>query len=132
MSRIILEAEFYREVSRMPFDLGTIAAVVAALLFYLRLIMLQRQRAKQLAQDRARGNKKANKNASSAASNTRLVLIKNWYLVGLGIVLILTGALISAIPTANAVGAAAGAAPYRPYWWIPVTAGILLMTLGLG
>lgn len=103
----------------MPLEIGTIVAVAAALLFYLRLILLQRQRTKQLAEDHSKGNKKTNR----VNPNANWVVIKNWYLVGLGIALILAGALLSAVPAAAA---------YRAYWWIPVTAGILLMTLGIG
>jgi hypothetical protein len=39
--------EFSLEGENMPFDTGTIIAIAAALIFYLRLIILQRHRVKQ-------------------------------------------------------------------------------------
>jgi len=110
MSVIILPVQANHEEPIMPLETGTIIAVAAALLFYLRLIVLQRQRGKQ--------------KTSSPAQPQALFVIRNATLVGIGILLIGLGAAMSVVPWF---------APYgSTWWWVPVTLGILLMGLGVG
>jgi hypothetical protein len=112
----------------MGYDLGTIIIIVAVLVFYLRLIILQRQRIKKARVQYAKADKKLNKkNSDSKKPEIRYskmgVQVRNWWLVGGGIVLIILGA----------------AAKFKEFtlsgfdfWWIPVLIGIALMGLGVG
>lgn len=110
MSVIISSVQANHEESIMPLETGTIIAVAAALLFYLRLIVLQRQRGK--------------KKTTSSAQPPALFVIRNATLVGLGVLLLGVGAVMSIVPWF---------APYgNAWWWAPVTLGILLMGLGVG
>lgn len=88
----------------MHFDFGTIVAIIAALLFYLRLIMLQRHRGKH------------------TSAQSRFV-IKSWLLVGVGALFILLGGVLSATPYFQD--------SIQSFWWIPLVIGILLMSLGI-
>jgi hypothetical protein len=110
----------------MSFDPGTIIAIAAALLFYLRLIILQRQKVKQLSSGaKTSGKKKAKDQQQSktlAASIPRLDIYRP-YLVGLGVVLVLLGAALTAAPWFDE--------SIRTWWWFPVTIGISLMSLGI-
>lgn len=101
----------------MRFDTGTIIAISAALLFYLRMIILQRQRAKTSSQKNA-------KKPKYPAQPQSMVVIRNRYLVGLGVLLVAIGAVLSAAPSFDS--------SIQAWWWVPVTAGILLMSLGIG
>jgi hypothetical protein len=110
MSVIILPVQAHHEEPIMPLETGTIIAVAAALLFYLRLIVLQRQRGKQ--------------KTSSHAQPQAFFVIRNAALVGIGVLLIGLGGAMSVVPWF---------APHGPvWWWAPVTLGILLMGLGVG
>lgn len=103
----------------MPFETGTIIAVAAALLFYLRLIILQRQRAKQ-----AQNTSKQARKTSLPAPAPGLLVIRSGLLVGAGVFLIGAGAVFSVVPWFASFGPI--------WWWVPVTLGILLMGLGVG
>lgn len=114
----------------MEFHIGTYIAIAAVLLFYLRLIILQRQKLKNGQSKQASKQGKKNGKAKGAASSTAAlnayrptIVVANKLLVFLGVALILLGALISflsSLPTA-----------VRDAWWLPVTVGILLMGLGI-
>jgi ABC-type Fe3+ transport system permease subunit len=103
----------------MRFDIGSIIAIVAALIFYLRLIILQRQRS--LTQ-RAKPSGDHQENGRNA-NNSAQIIRWNWVLVGLGILLIGIGAVFSVSTWPGIV--------VHSLWWIPVTGGILLMTLSI-
>lgn len=105
----------------MRLEPGTMIAVAAALLFYLRLIVVQRQRSKQIARNSTRQAKKT----ALPPQVPALFVIRNPILVGAGVLLIAVGAVISIVP---AYAASFGAS----WWWVPVTLGILLMGLGVG
>lgn len=104
----------------MKFDIGTVIAVAAALIFYLRLIVLQRQKVKRmrLIQTQA-GKGKTKDRAQEPARQQPGFEIASWRLVAAGIVLIVAGALVSYV---DWFGAEA-----RSLWWIPITLGILLL-----
>lgn len=110
----------------MDFPIGTYIAIAAVLLFYLRLIILQRQKVKASQAKSARPGKKGGRAAGrpDAWSTLRPTLvIANKLFVILGVILILLGAVVSF---------AAGLDPaLRGGWWLLVTAGILLMGLGI-
>ena len=103
----------------MRFDIGSIIAIAAALIFYMRLIILQRQRS--LSQ-RAKPSGDRQPDSRNAPNSPQLIRW-NWYLVGLGILLIGIGAVFSVSPWPGVSA--------HSLWWVPVTGGILLMTLSI-
>lgn len=108
----------------MKFDYGTVIAVAAALIFYLRLIIVQRQKVKKVAGEKDSMPKK-NRSASSKAPSHSLPMLtfRSPILLGVGIAVVLLGAGMAA-----AGGISEQAASL---WWIPVTAGILLMSYAI-
>ncbi len=92
----------------MEVDLGGIAAAVAAVLFYLRLIRAQRVLLR------------------GSPQSAHPSLIRRWPLFVLGLLLVLAGA-----------AAAAGALPHapgfeaKPWWWVPVALGFAVMTTSI-
>ncbi len=106
---------------------GMIVVVAAALLFYLRLILIQRQHAKQIAQARAAYYTKKPKSKSQPASPPpRYSIIsqnpRDLILAGVGSLLVIIGLVLNA-----------GALPLyslQQFWWIPTTLGILAFSFG--
>lgn len=106
----------------MNIDTGLAIVILAVLVFYLRLIIIQRQRAKQLARrpDASRGGKKKDK-SRTAPSQIRYSVISphpvDRIIAAGGVVAILFGVLLNTrlipLPT------------LQPYWWVPTAAGIL-------
>ncbi len=109
----------------MKFDIGLIIAVGAALLFYFRLISLQRQRVRryksmQEAQNTPVKGKNKGKSPEQAPLEKQLGFrISNWYILGAGMFIILLGAFIS--------GSSIFPEVIRPYWWVAVVAGIFML-----
>jgi hypothetical protein len=105
----------------MNIDTGLGVVIVAVLLFYLRLIVLQRQRAKQARRpiETATGKKRKGKESSPAPPNYSIISQKrrDRIVAGVGVVLILLGAIFYlnwlSWPLAH------------EYWWMPTTIGIL-------
>lgn len=107
----------------MNIDTGLAVVIIAVLLFYLRLIMLQRERAKRLAQAPLPAKKQTKKQKSpvqadlkqrySILSTRRSDLV----IAGLGILFILAGILLymAVLPLSS----------IQPYWWLPTAAGIV-------
>ena len=106
----------------MKIDLGLAVVVAAVLIFYLRLIILQRERAKQLtrkagtgAKGKAKGKieqEEAPPRYSILSQNPRDLAIGTMGLLAM-VVGILLNTQILPIPAA------------QPYWWIPTAAGIV-------
>lgn len=109
----------------MPFNYGTIIALAAAVFFYLRLIILQRQKVKQLParQPSSQKAKKSGKGQVQKAQTIPQLQFTSYYLLGAGILLIIFGAVLS--------GSSLFPANNREFWWIPVTLGILCMTFSI-
>jgi hypothetical protein len=112
----------------MEFRYGTVIAVAAALFFYLRLIILQRQKLKRLpAPAVPRQGKKRSMTAQVKPGAVQKALpgmnISSPPLLGTGIVIILFGAVLAS--------ARWFPANYHEFWWIPVSLGILLMSLAI-
>lgn len=112
----------------MGYDLGTIIIIVAVLVFYLRLIILQRQRIKKARVQYAKADKKLNKKSAEGKKpelrySKMGVQIRNWWLAGSGIVLIIAGAAVKF--KEFTLGG-------FDFWWVPVLIGIALMGLGVG
>ena len=112
----------------MRFDAGTIIVIVAVLLFYLRLILLQWGKSKRLQdlatiQPKAKANK--TKPAASGPASRRPTTtdvmrfrFRNIYLTVLAILLMGIGVLMNVNP--------AFLDSVRQLWWIPMTLGIVL------
>ncbi len=114
----------------MNIDRGMVVIIIAVLAFYLRMIILQRQRAKQAA---AYQPKPAGKNKNKRPGNPPARLPapdysiiskdkRDWIIAGAGISLVLIGILLNlkAIPIPLA----------QTYWWLPVAIGIVAFSWG--
>ena len=105
----------------MKIDGELLVVVGAVLIFYLRLILLQRERAKRLKNTPAPTGKKKNK-APVAPPRYTIFSQKRSDLVlgGLGVVLIVLGILLNTglLPITS----------LQPYWWVPTAAGIILFS----
>ena len=104
----------------MKIDTGLMIVIVAVLIFYLRLIIIQRERAKQIKQKAEIGGKKRKDSQPQPAPPSYAVLShrrSDWLIAGAGIVGIILGILLNAgwlsIPA------------IQPYWWIPISLGIV-------
>ena len=109
----------------MRIDPGLVVIVGAVLAFYLRLIMLQRERAKQAAyQPKQTGKKKGRPPKKMPAPQYSIISHnrRDWIIAGTGILLIFVGVLLNLkvfpIPLA------------QNYWWLPVAIGILAFSWG--
>jgi hypothetical protein len=113
----------------MNLDYGVIIAMIAALIFYLRLILLQRQRVKRyhgfqqqqaLAQKTGGKKKKLAPQQPQPTINSQLGFkISNWYLVGFAILVIVFSAVMG--------GTGLFQSEIRRFWWIAFVAGIFLL-----
>ncbi len=110
----------------MNIEPGLIVVIAATLIFYLRLILLQRgrvKRAAQMAQSQSKPAKpvsgKKKRPASMNATTWYSIISPNhldWVIAGLGIAAILAGILLNRGMLFFAL---------QPYWWLPMSAGIL-------
>jgi hypothetical protein len=106
----------------MNIDPGLAVVIVAVLIFYLRLIILQRQRVKRISQIHvaAEGTKKGRKSPAPAPAPRYSILSQNRrdQVIGLiGMLAVVVGVLLNAklIPWPMA----------QPYWWLPTAIGII-------
>jgi len=105
----------------MNIDTGMAVVIVAVLIFYLRLIIIQRERVKKVARTLESGGKTTKKGKAQPDEYPRFsILSRNsryWIIAGLGILAILFGALLNGniLPIAG----------LHAYWWIPTALGIL-------
>jgi len=109
----------------MQIDAGLVIVIIAVLIFYLRLIVLQRERARQAIRQPQIPDKKKGKKAQPAPGPQFSIVSRNrrdWIIAGTGIVLILIGILMARniIPYAWA----------QTNWWMPVAAGIIAFSWG--
>ncbi len=106
----------------MNIDTGLAIVILAVLVFYLRLIIVQRERAKRLAQAPViigKANKKT-KVQPQATAPSYSILSQNrrdWAIAGMGVLAILVGILLNA----EIISVTAA----QPYWWIPTSIGIV-------
>lgn len=103
-------------------DIGTIIVIIAVLLFYLRLIILQRQTAKRLNPVPVKDQKK--KQSIENKPSSVWILSRNrrdWIFAVIGLGMILFGLLTRAgvIPIAQ-----------EPIWWIVTAVGLVPFSLG--
>ncbi len=110
-------------------DTGTIITLVCVLLFYLRLIVIQRQRIKRAQHQYAQVQKKNSqkKNSSNKKPEVRYsrlgIHIRSWWMVGGAIALITFGAVVVAT---HFLGT-----PLSSFWWLPLNLGIGLFALAV-
>jgi hypothetical protein len=109
----------------MNIDTGLAVVILAVLVFYLRLIVIQRQRAKRVAQAQkaSQAEKKKGKKLPpspqpgysiiSRSNLDRAIAIGGVLLMVLGILL-----YVKIIPLPS----------IQPYWWVPTAAGIVLFS----
>ena len=104
----------------MNIETGTAVVIVAVLVFYLRLIVLQRQRAKQL-RSAPPGGKNKKRAAQEAQTPPRYSIISprvaDRVIASVGVLAILAGVLLNV-----------GILPLpglQPYWWVPTALGIV-------
>lgn len=108
----------------MKYNFGMIVAVTAALIFYLRLIIVQRQRARSLSQNSQMKNKSDSPGIKNQNhSRFPVLLIRYPIILAAGVIMVLAGAGLSAVT--------GPLAQYASFWWIPVTIGILLMSYSI-
>jgi sterol desaturase/sphingolipid hydroxylase (fatty acid hydroxylase superfamily) len=116
----------------MNLDTGLAVVILAILIFYLRLIILQRERVKrsaaQLAALRSAAGKtkgKAEKRPPVSQSQYSILSRKrrNWVIAGAGAAAILLGLLLNAGLAFPSM---------RSYWWIPLALGIVAFSWAFG
>jgi hypothetical protein len=102
----------------MKFEPGVWAIVIAVLLFYFRLAMIRGKKRKQRRADeiaRMRNRRKAPAQDGAAAIGVTYE-VANYYLLALGVVLMLAGIVLKTT----------GVFPmYGAYWWAFVTLGMV-------
>lgn len=104
----------------MRIDIGMIVVIGAVLVFYLRLIVIQRQRANQIQRERSAAGAKKSKNQAQVTQPSYSILSanpRNLAIGGAGALGILAGVLLFA-----------GVLPLpaiQPFWWIPAALGIV-------
>lgn len=109
----------------MRFDLGTAVIVLAVLVFYLRLIILQREKARRLRQPApaavGRAGKAGKKPKAPRPDLGRQLSIlspnrRDWAIAGAGAAAVLAGVVLNlqVLP-----------GPLAAYWWLPVAVGIV-------
>ena len=109
----------------MNIDTGLAVVIIAVLVFYLRLIIIQRQRAKRVAQAKksSQAEKKKGKKQLASPQPEYSIVSKNNLDRGIaifGVLLLVLGVLLymKIIPLPS----------IQPYWWIPTAAGIVLFS----
>ncbi len=102
-----------------PIDFGLTVVIIAVLVFYLRLIILQRERAKRL--PKAPGTKVQKGGKSPPAAPPRYSILsqdrRDLVIAGVGLLAMLVGLLLNA--------GILGLPALQPYWWLPTAAGIV-------
>ncbi len=106
----------------MNIDTGLAVVIVAVLIFYLRLIVLQRERAKQATREQDTRVKKKDQGKALARGDGSPYSIlspkrRDRVIAGIGALLILLGVL--------AYSQTALFGSLQTYWWIPVSIGIV-------
>lgn len=104
----------------MNIDTGLVVVIVAVLIFYLRLIIVQRQRVKQVSQPPLTTKRKKVRSQVQSPRPSYSILSQNRrdrIIAGVGVLAILVGILLNVkiLPWSIA----------QPYWWIPTALGVI-------
>ena len=106
----------------MNIDTGTAAVIIAVLIFYLRLIILQRESARQARQPAPKTTKKSRKAGNPAAPKAAGISILSKSRIDLAIAGAgLLAALVGMLAYAKIIQMPA----LQTYWWLPTSLGIL-------
>jgi hypothetical protein len=104
----------------MNFDTGTIVIIVVIVIFYGRVLLIQRgksRRARVLAGKSRRAIKRAAAKGNADATIPKQgIQVVSWYLVFASIVIILGGFVLR---TTNLT--------FKDWWWVIISAGIVLL-----
>ena len=106
----------------MPVDTGTAVIIGAVLIFYLRLIIIQRERARRVRQPEPAAAKGKKKGAARKKDAQRQLSIlsqnpRDWVIAAVGVIAIGAGVLLNLhiLPWAA----------LQAIWWLPVALGIV-------
>jgi hypothetical protein len=104
----------------MNIDTGLAIVILAVLIFYLRLIILQRERAKRLSRVQTSSAKKKDQKMEPQNAQVYSILspsLTDRIIAGAGILAILAGVLLNTrvIPLTA----------LQPFWWIPTALGVI-------
>lgn len=113
----------------LNFDTGTIVVIIAIVVFYLRLLLGNFLKARREAKKTNKEIRRAQKEGRSARipekpADRFAVQVRNWWLVGISIALVMVGLAVNSIPIGLSAELVA-------LWYIPVAGGILLLTLAV-
>jgi hypothetical protein len=113
----------------MNIDTGRAVVILAVLVFYLRLIILQRERVKRLraaeaAQANAKKKRKANDQQQPAPARFSVLSpnLRDRVIAGIGLAAIIFGMLLNLRIIPGAL--------LQAYWWIPTALGIVAFSWG--
>lgn len=105
----------------MNIDTGLAVVIMAVLIFYLRLILLQRERVKQVRRENEIAASKKKKVKPQPASSPRYSILssnrREQIIGGIGAILIIVGVLLYARLLPFPLG--------QSYWWVPTALGIV-------
>lgn len=111
----------------MKLDPGLIIVIIAVLIFYLRLIIIQRERVRRARVQALSARKTKGKKATDTPMPTMRFAIlshekRDWIIAGAGAVLIILGVLLyrNVIPLDWT----------RSLWWLPTAIGIVAFSWG--
>ncbi len=109
----------------MHIDIGLAVIVGAVLIFYLRLIIIQRQRVKQV-NAQAQASSKKKKKAPQIAPVARYSILsqnkRDWIIAGAGVVLMIAGIILNRGIIPHPVA--------HSLWWLPLSIGIVAFSWG--
>ena len=107
-------------MNAMHIDAGLGFIILAVLVFYLRLIIIQRQRVKRVPGASRRGRERRQADALQALERLSIISKRrrDWVIAGLGAVAILLGAIAYASPQFV----------LKNYYWLPIGFGIVALS----
>jgi hypothetical protein len=109
----------------MKIDTGLAIVIVAVLIFYLRLIIIQRERVRRVNPSSQASGKKKDKLAEKTMVDRYSILSHNkqdWIIVCVGLALVIFGILLNRKIIPDSL--------IQEYWWIPVSIGIIAFSWG--
>ena len=109
----------------MKLDFGTIVTIVVVLLCYVRLMLLQWGKARRLRSlvEREKKKGKNTKKIEAELQKNLGVKVTSMPLITFGLVMILAGGIIRAVPSVPA--------EFSQYWWMLVSSGVLMSAFAI-
>ncbi|MCE1253611.1 MAG: hypothetical protein LWX83_08705 [Anaerolineae bacterium] len=100
--------------------IGTSFVIIVALIFYVRIVLLQQnksgKRLEAYSKNRAKGSNTKKRATGVESAGVRVI---NWGWMTAAIIVILLGAAVAGLPNLPQ--------NIKDFWWIPVSAGIIMM-----